>query len=1147
MANLFQNFSMKKKLLIAFLVLGISPMLLIGWLAIDNAKASMNEQAFNQLASVRKLKASGIQRYFKRVENQVITLSENAMIVDAMQRFRTTFNRYRADTGAYGAELRRMKAALSSYYKNDFHSQYKDINAGDSLNIDGLLDQLSPEAIALQYAYIQTNANPLGNKHLLDASSDGTDYSALHEKVHPTVRSFLERFGYYDIFLVDIDSGHIVYSVFKELDYGTSLLNGPYADTNFAEVFRKAAQLNEPNQTTLVDYEPYMPSYEAPASFLASPVFDGDKKIGVLIFQLPIEPINAIMGDRAGLGETGETYLVGPDLLMRSDSYLDPENHSVSASFKNPERGSVKTTAIDAAFKGETGSEIITDYNGNPVLSSYSPLELIDGLTWAVLSEIDEAEAFASANALTQLITGIAIGATILLLLSALFLSHMISTPIKALADLLSGVEQSGDFSPRSDNKNADEVGQIAAATNNLLESLGNAFGEANATLERVGEGQRDRRISGNFRGDINTLAEGINRTIEAVQQSQKVQQQQAAMVEQKAQEKAEEMSAKAKEEAAEATRARQALDACDTCAMIIDTDHQIIYTNQALNQLFRSSESDFRNAMGQFDSQNVIGRSISLFDSASFPILLALQGLKATEKYEYTIGEHILILTLTPIYDDNRQKIGIVVEWDDQTEMLQQQEEERRQANENFRVKKALDSVNTNAMIADDDFNIVYMNSAFGKMIAEAEADIRKELPNFNAQQLMGTNMDVFHKNPSHQRGMVNNLTSTHKATIEVGGRIFTLIVSPVINNGERLGTVVEWQDRTAEVATEHEIDCMVDAASSGDFSQRIPLDGKEGFIKSLSEGLNKLAGTTQVALDDVVRVLGGLAEGNLTEHIEENYDGAFGRLKDDMNKTINKLTSVMGSIHQSSTSIATASREIESGNLDLSRRTESQAASLEETSSSMQDMTESVRQSADNAQTARSQAEEAQTKARQGGNVVGRTISAMNSINDASKQISDIIGVIDEIAFQTNLLALNAAVEAARAGEQGRGFAVVAAEVRNLAQRSASAAKDIKDLIRDSSDKVETGMNLVTESGTTLEEIVQSVESLTESIQQISSAAQNQSEGITQVNVAISQMDEMTQQNAALVEEATAASGSMAEEAKRMGRMVEFFQMKR
>ncbi|NTS77540.1 MCP four helix bundle domain-containing protein [Catenovulum sp. SM1970] len=342
-------------------------------------------------------------------------------------------------------------------------------------------------------------------------------------------------------------------------------------------------------------------------------------------------------------------------------------------------------------------------------------------------------------------------------------------------------------------------------------------------------------------------------------------------------------------------------------------------------------------------------------------------------------------------------------------------------------------------------------------------------------------------------------------------------------------------------------EIVQLVEQANQGNFKTHIDLTGKTGFFEQLSQNLNNLVKTTDQGLEDVLNVLSAMAEGDLTKRVLNDYSGSFGTLKEDANKTVEKLTEVIIKIKESSETVTRSSQEIQSGNSDLSQRTEEQASSLEETASSMEQMTSTVRQSAASANEVNQLASQAQEVASNGGHVVKQAIEAMSEINDSSNKISDIIGVIDEIAFQTNLLALNAAVEAARAGEQGRGFAVVAAEVRNLAQRSAVAAKEIKDLIRDSVVKVEGGTQLVNESGETLNQIVSAVESVSVMIKQISEAANEQTIGIEQVSKAVTQMDDMTQQNAALVEEATAASLSLSQQAKDMYNLMAFFKLEK
>lgn len=473
------------------------------------------------------------------------------------------------------------------------------------------------------------------------------------------------------------------------------------------------------------------------------------------------------------------------------------------------------------------------------------------------------------------------------------------------------------------------------------------------------------------------------------------------------------------------------------------------------------------------------------------------------------------------------------------QKALREQIEEERRVAAQNTAVKQALDTVSASVVLGDANDQVVYMNGAMKSLFNEIETDIRHEVPEFTADGVMHGSMDVFGRGDTLYDG--NRIG--HR-DITIGGHTFRIVPNPVMDEGgNRVGTVVEWNDRTQEVNVENELSYIVQAALNGDMSQRISMEGKTGFFEQLSNGFNELLTVNGMVMEDVGRVMGAMAHGDLSETIESNYQGDFARLKNDTNATVLKLTEVLGSIKLSSSEVQLASREISKGNESLSVRTEQQAATLEETSSAMEQMTATVRQNADHAKEASRVSIEARDKAEQGGEVVRRVVSAMSEINSSSKKIVDIIGVIDEIAFQTNLLALNAAVEAARAGEQGRGFAVVASEVRNLAGRSSAAAKEIKGLIQDSVSKVETGSNLVNESGETLDEIVSVVKNVTQIVGEISAASQEQSTGIEQVNRAILEMDEITQQNAALVEEVTASSVAMGEQAVRLIELVGFF----
>ncbi|MDD5298022.1 MAG: methyl-accepting chemotaxis protein [Rhodocyclaceae bacterium] len=480
------------------------------------------------------------------------------------------------------------------------------------------------------------------------------------------------------------------------------------------------------------------------------------------------------------------------------------------------------------------------------------------------------------------------------------------------------------------------------------------------------------------------------------------------------------------------------------------------------------------------------------------------------------------------------------------QENLLERTAAERRVAQENRRIRVGLDNVATNVMIADRDGQVIYLNRAIQAMLRDAESDLRKDLPDFRADAVLGASMERLHRDPAHQKGFLEGLRGTHRATVAMGGRTFNLTFAPVVDeSGARLGTAAEWQDRSAEIAVEGEVAAMVDAAARGDFSRRLELAGKDGFYLRVSQGLNKLTEEVSRGLEDVGRVLNAVAQGALTERVQGQYEGIFGQLANDTNTTVSRLHEVLGNIREATEAINAAAREIAEGNSDLSARTEEQASSLEETASSMEQINATVKQNAENARQAKSLAANSHEVVVRSGQMVNEVVETMGGIAASSRKMSDIIGVIDSIAFQTNILALNAAVEAARAGEQGRGFAVVATEVRALAQRSATAAKEIKTLIADSVGRVEGGVRLVQEAGDTMGQVVSSFQKVAALVTEIASASSEQSSGVEQVTLAVGQMDEVTQQNAALVEEAAAAAESLEDQARNLSQSVAVFRL--
>ncbi|MAF97191.1 MAG: hypothetical protein CMH26_00985 [Micavibrio sp.] len=462
------------------------------------------------------------------------------------------------------------------------------------------------------------------------------------------------------------------------------------------------------------------------------------------------------------------------------------------------------------------------------------------------------------------------------------------------------------------------------------------------------------------------------------------------------------------------------------------------------------------------------------------------------------------------------------------------------------MRVKNATDSATSCVMIADADLNIVYMNDAQLAMMRVAEPDLKKELSQFDVNNLIGKNIDVFHKNPAHQRGMLAALKQRYDTSITVGPRTFSLIAFPLFDkNNERIGFSVEWIDKTAELAVANEIANMIEAASNGDLNNRIVLEGKDGFYLDVSKGVNNLAGVMQNVANDLAKNLQALSQGDLTSRITAEYNGIFKQLKDDYNATSEKLASIVGKIKLVTNDVGYNADEMAKSSVGLSDRAEQQASTLEETAASMEELTSTVKTNADNAKDASEAAVRTRKIAEDGSRVANDAGQAMEKINDSSRQITEIINVIDEIAFQTNLLALNAAVEAARAGDAGRGFAVVAQEVRTLAQRSAQSSKDIKTLIDGSSKQVSEGVDLVQKAVQSLQDIYDAINGVSTTVSQIASASSEQATSLDELNHAVMEMDSMTQQNASMAQQSKNSAQNMQEKSFDLGDIVSFFKI--
>lgn len=453
-------------------------------------------------------------------------------------------------------------------------------------------------------------------------------------------------------------------------------------------------------------------------------------------------------------------------------------------------------------------------------------------------------------------------------------------------------------------------------------------------------------------------------------------------------------------------------------------------------------------------------------------------------------------------------------------------------------RIRAALDGCRTNVMVCDAQGHVVYVNNSLLKFFGEAQEDFRAAFPGCSAKDMLGRVMESIQGQAGLRQGQQQAIR------FALGRRTVSLSLSPVMHaDGRRLGTAVEWLELTDELAAAAEVADMVAAAVEGDFSRRVPVAGKPDALLRIAEGMNEINALVENAVGEFATVAGGLAEGDLTRRMTGTYRGRLAELQSSLNTALAHLGDTVATIQGTAGNVARAATEIDAGAGDLAARTEQTAASLEETAATTEQLAASVKQSASRSREATELANEAMGVAQDGKDVVAQAVGAIERIESSSERISEIVSVIDDIAFQTNLLALNAAVEAARAGDAGRGFAVVASEVRALAQRSGQAAKDIKGLIVSSNEQVGEGVRFVRSTGAALERIVAASGKVSTTVVEISRATAEQAHGIDEMSRAVAHMDETTQQNSALAEQSATSATELMSEIAALRRVVAFF----
>ena len=451
---------------------------LLGWLAVTWGNRALLAQQTAALDALRSSRQHSVERYFAIIREQLFNFARDEMIVQATGDFAAAFSAVSAQVGRDSNDGSELHAGLVAFYERGFRPRL--VAAGQPWPGAAHYVPSGAAARVLQNLYLVENPNPIGEKHRLDAAPTQTRYDALHARYHPRVRDFLESFGYYDIFLFDLQ-GNMVYSVFKETDFATSFLSGPYRDSNLAAVYRKAAA-GGPSDVVLLDFESYEPSYGDPASFIGAPVYSQGGKVGVAIFQMPVDRINQVMGDLAGLGETGEAYLVGPDQRMRSNGRFGEEPDILATR--------VDSVAAERALAGASGTVEGRDHRGELALVSFGPVE-IEGLRWALIAEVDMAEITAPAIALRNRIAGLGLAVALFAgALTLVLLRRIVVRPVEQLARGARAVA-AGDYSTRVGLAAGDELGELSRAFDQMTASIAREIEERRQAEEMAADANR--------------------------------------------------------------------------------------------------------------------------------------------------------------------------------------------------------------------------------------------------------------------------------------------------------------------------------------------------------------------------------------------------------------------------------------------------------------------------------------------------------------------------------------------------------------------------------------------------------------------------------------------------------------------------------
>jgi len=494
------------KLIISFLSIGLIPLFIFGLLSINSADNGLKTLASQQLESVRDIKKTAVERYFETVSSQVITLADTQVILQAMFYLPAQVKSYEA--------LAQSSQPQHNNIRNNLLKSYQSLPSASNVDSKRYADAIDSTALMMQNDYLVQNPHPPGERWKLNKAKSASAYHAIHTSMQPVIHKFIVNAHFMDLFLVDVNSSRVLYSVNKGMDFGVNLAQAPFNNSGLAKAYAKGKNLQQ-NETAFVDFSAYDPAGGSPVSFMTTPVVFEGKTIGILVVQMNADQLNAIMTDRSGMGESGDTYIVGSDNLMRTDSNKDSA-HTVLNSFLNPAQGQAAHSAVEQALQNRTDVELMPSFNQDKVLAAYTPLN-VKGAEWALVAELSQSEAFASSSSLLQHAMITAAIAALIIILLAFVIAKSISNPINALVNTLGNIQKSGDFKIRHKVIGNNEVAQAGQAINQLMDNIDHSFHEIQSVMASISQGDFNHRVEGQLHGDLDQLKRSVNASADSV------------------------------------------------------------------------------------------------------------------------------------------------------------------------------------------------------------------------------------------------------------------------------------------------------------------------------------------------------------------------------------------------------------------------------------------------------------------------------------------------------------------------------------------------------------------------------------------------------------------------------------------------------